>query len=959
MFYKLIQRKRDEWLADNDCPIKGMLQYITARGKMRDAQIEAIKTYLFLKIACQNKPLWRLFSEGSFLTADLDNMKMTVRAREIVTANKAAATLYEYACLADEQGGSIAPALKDAIESHPDDIDFLQVFRDIFYGVEYPDYIFSLPMGAGKTFLMAAFVYLDLHLSKTEPDNPAFAHNFMILAPSGLKSSILPSIKTIQDFDPSWILPEPAASQLKKDIQFEMLDEQATAKKSNQVKNPNAQKISAHQPFNNLRGLVMVTNAEKVILDKVDKDEGAYLFTDKERKEILISNELRSTVSRIPHLAIFIDEVHHASDGDIKLRQVVNSWTKAKTFNCVLGFSGTPYLASAENVQITPQLYVQNKNLANVVYYYPLIDGIGNFLKSPQIKFSTGDWQDIVRRGVTEFMEQYKDTTYSNGTCAKQAIYCGKIENLEENIYPLVSEILSQYVANPSEAILKYHDGNKNYPAPADAANAFSLLDTDLSKIKLILLVQIGKEGWDCKSLTSVILPQKGVCPRNMVLQTSCRCLRQVAPHEKETALIWLNGDNGNILNQELKRQQHTSIDEINRGGNSPLVTLQRFSRMQRLNVPPIDFCQLKVTWPAEVAEEKPDTASLLRSDYLLTPADSDLIRNMNVRGEITNEDFVSAVNGDDALPVTFHSWLQTITKESCGTLRVAGLKPFADILHEIFCKISVERDGNRWLSESYNHTAIRANIRKAFISKRTIKVKEEVIPEHASILKIDKFTPTVDTLTPERYYPGQKEVRQIMADDKGGRRLKKDLAAAVKTLKALPGMEETIKKITSDDNNYEEVGGGINKQTYHYLPYRFDSEFEIKYFSESLLTIIRNRKLEVYFNGDDTLTNFQISCYKHKGDKDWQYLGKYIPDFLMISRDNENKIKQVLIIETKGEGFAAKFKDRKEFMSTDFIERNNKLAGYQKFSYLYIEDTLKPDERDRRTLQAINTFFK
>ncbi len=936
-----------------------MLQYIAERGKMRDAQIEAIKTYLFLKIACQNKPLWRLFSEGDFLTVNLADMKMTVRAREVVTTNKAAATLYEYACLTDEQGGSIAPALKDAIESRPDDIDFVQAFRDIFYGVEYPDYIFSLPMGAGKTYLMAAFIYLDLYFSKTEPRNPAFAQNFMILAPSGLKSSILPSIKTIQDFDPSWILPEPTASQLRKEIQFEVLDEQATAKKSNQVKNPNAQKISAHQPFNTLRGLVMVTNAEKVILDKVDKDEGEYLFTDKERKEILVSNELRSTVSRIPHLAIFIDEVHHASDGDIKLRQVVNSWTKANTFNSVLGFSGTPYLASADNVQITPQLSVQNKNLANVVYYYPLIDGIGNFLKSPQIKFSTGDWHDIVRRGVTEFMDKYGSTEYQNGTCAKQAIYCGKIENLEENIYPLVTEILSHYVANPSEVILKYHDGNKNYPAPADAPNEFSLLDTDLSKKKLILLVQIGKEGWDCKSLTSVILPQKGVCPRNMVLQTSCRCLRQVTPREKETALIWLNGDNGNTLNQELKRQQHTSIDEINHGGNSPVVTLQRFSRMQRLNVPPIDFYQLKVTWPTEVVEEKPDTAALLRSDYLLTPADSDLVRFMDMRGEITNEDLAEIVNGDNSLPVTFHSWLRTITKESYGTLSMADLEAYTDTLQDIFDKITVERDGNRWLGDAYNHTAIRANIRKAFISKRTIKVKEEVIPEHASILKIDKFKSTVDTLTPEKYYPGQKEVKQIVSDDKGGKRLKKDLANAVKTLKALPGMEETIKKITSDDNNYEEVGGGINEQTYHYLPYRFDSEFEIKYFSESLLAIIKDRKLEVYFNGDDTLAGFRISCYKHKGSKDWQYLGKYVPDFLMLSRDSENNIKQVLIIETKGEGFAAKFKDRKEFMSTDFIERNNKLAGYEKFSYLYIEDTLKADERDRRTIQAINAFFK
>ena len=58
--------------------------------------------------------------------------------------------------------------------------------------MEYPDFLFSLPMGAGKTFLMAAIIYLDLYFALNEPDNKNFAHNFLILAPSGLKSSIIP-----------------------------------------------------------------------------------------------------------------------------------------------------------------------------------------------------------------------------------------------------------------------------------------------------------------------------------------------------------------------------------------------------------------------------------------------------------------------------------------------------------------------------------------------------------------------------------------------------------------------------------------------------------------------------------------------------------------------------------------------------------------------------------------------
>lgn len=269
--------------------------------------------------------------------------------------------------------------MKKYIEDYTDKIDYVSVFKKIFYDVTYPDYIFSLPMGAGKTYLMAAFIYLDLYFSLNEPDNPAFAHNFMILAPSGLKSSIIPSIKNIQDFDPTWILPEPSASQIRNEIQFEVLNAQKTAQKSNLVKNPNAQKINSHLTSDYVRGLVAVTNAEKVILDRYDKDQDPSLLSGKEKKETVISNELRTIVGKIPHLSIFIDEVHHASDGDIKLRQVVNKWTETETFNSVLGFSGTPYLSSAEAVNVSSNLSLQNKNLANVVYYYPLIEGVGNF----------------------------------------------------------------------------------------------------------------------------------------------------------------------------------------------------------------------------------------------------------------------------------------------------------------------------------------------------------------------------------------------------------------------------------------------------------------------------------------------------------------------------------------------------------------------------------------------------
>ena len=285
----------------------------------------------------------------------------------------------------------------------------------------YTDYLFSLPMGAGKTYLMAAFIYLDLYFAKNEPHNPSFAHNFMIFAPSGLKSSVIPSLKTIQRFDPSWVIPEPAASEIKRQMFFEVLDQEKTANKSNKTKNPNVQKIANHQPLSELFGLVAVTNAEKVILDRIKEVEGQISFYDEsDDNRDRQANELRNLIGKLPGLSIFIDEVHHAVSDEIKLRAVVNKWAMNETVNSVIGFSGTPYLEKKEKIKIVDGLIITSEEISNIVYYYPLIDGVGNFLKRPVVKIADlPDSSRIIESGVREFLNVYRDTVYPDGTLAK------------------------------------------------------------------------------------------------------------------------------------------------------------------------------------------------------------------------------------------------------------------------------------------------------------------------------------------------------------------------------------------------------------------------------------------------------------------------------------------------------------------------------------------------------------
>ena len=95
MFYKMIEAKRNEWLVSDSCTVKGIFDYIEKTDQMRDAQIEAIKTYLFLKIACNCKPLAELFCQGAFNTVSLDEIEVSSKVRNYLTTNPAAAALFE------------------------------------------------------------------------------------------------------------------------------------------------------------------------------------------------------------------------------------------------------------------------------------------------------------------------------------------------------------------------------------------------------------------------------------------------------------------------------------------------------------------------------------------------------------------------------------------------------------------------------------------------------------------------------------------------------------------------------------------------------------------------------------------------------------------------------------------------------------------------------------------------
>ena len=66
MFYHSISAARERWLTSDDCTVASFVDYIVQTGQMRDAQVEVIKSFLFLIIARGNNPLAKLFVSGAY-----------------------------------------------------------------------------------------------------------------------------------------------------------------------------------------------------------------------------------------------------------------------------------------------------------------------------------------------------------------------------------------------------------------------------------------------------------------------------------------------------------------------------------------------------------------------------------------------------------------------------------------------------------------------------------------------------------------------------------------------------------------------------------------------------------------------------------------------------------------------------------------------------------------------------
>lgn len=508
---------------------------------LRRPQFEALEIYVFLKEFGSNAHVHELFeqwarNEGLF--ADF----------QTTGADRAGqSTLLPFLELeGDDQYKAIFERLSERARS-------------------YPNYIFALTMGLGKTILMATCIFYEFLLANKFSKDARFCKNALVFAPD---KTVLQSLKEIQTFDLDLVIPPEYANFLRANLKFHFLDDTAST--------IGAQDGSS---FN-----VVISNTQKIILKRRSAKPTATekLFAEKsgtlsevygelyemlgeaapESDADLAVNARFQRIARLPQLGIYVDEAHHsmgaalAKDlGQAKdasaLRTTIDELARAlehKKTSVVAcyNFTGTPY--------------VKDTIMPEVVYAYGLKPAIDNaYLKRPDFVDYSGNVKsgDFLKLAVEDFCAKEGENR-REGMLPKLAIFASTIDELQTELRPALEKILAEQGISANRILVNV--GEESITTAEDIRE-FNRLDTPESDKQFILLVGKGREGWNCRSLFGVALYRKPKS-RIFVLQSTMRCLRSIGEIQ-ETGHIYLSAENMEILRDELQQNFRVTTDEI------------------------------------------------------------------------------------------------------------------------------------------------------------------------------------------------------------------------------------------------------------------------------------------------------------------------------------------------------------------------------------------------------------
>src|SRR5262249_44396375 len=141
------------------------------------------------------------------------------------------------------------------------------------------------------------------------------------------------------------------------------------------------------------------------------------------------------------------------------------------------------------------------------------------------------------------------------GMLPKIAFFAATIDELQQELRPAVEAAIARHGV-PAERILVNVGDDKI--TTNDDIREFNQLDTPRSEKQFVLLVNKGREGWNCRSLFGVALFRK---PRSkiFVLQATMRCMRSIT-EVQQTGSVYLSEENRGILEEELQQNFRVSV---------------------------------------------------------------------------------------------------------------------------------------------------------------------------------------------------------------------------------------------------------------------------------------------------------------------------------------------------------------------------------------------------------------
>ena len=437
--------------------------------------------------------------------------------------------------------------------------------------------------------------------------------------------------------------------------------------------------------------------------------------------------------------------------------------------------------------------------------------------------------KEFLKAVITDFWEKYGGKEYE-GLSPKMAIFGAEIAEVRDEIRPVVEEVLTE-LGIPLDKIL-VNVGDEKITKSEDIRdfNNLDVVGTSGSKKQFILLVNKGREGWNCRSLFSVALVRS---PKSkvFVLQATMRCLRKIT-EDQQTATVYLSKDNMDILDDELKKNFRTSIEEL---------TVKKDKKRKKV--------------PVRV-KEPPKTLRMNRLHYKYTLETKTYDKRISFGlKEMETENYDATMYVKDGLTTA------SVVRESNANYMVSKVK---------YSEITLVTEVARYFPD-VRCTEIARILRE---SEEGMQVILDAVNEHNEII-YDKIVPIVF----ETLYSVDKEIVKENVDVK---LLKKPKEGGYYEFS---GNEDLIVTQDSDDSVIVKNNG----KSFHADTYVFDSKPELQLF----LQLLANEHVkQTYFTG--MFTADQTDFYVPYVDPESNRLRKYYPDFLVEMDDGKYLILEV-----------------------------------------------------------------